>query len=85
MSCAWGAFTTSSGTGSLPDDAPTAATRQWHLSAILFRSSSRFQCTLARFVRISAIASLLLLPIFLYFELSGALDGELSQFQQLNF
>jgi hypothetical protein len=40
---------------------------------------------MARFVRISAIASLILLPVFMYFELSGALDGELSQFQQLNF
>src|SRR5579859_6353736 len=30
---------------------------------------------MARFVRISAILSLLLLPVFLYFELSGALDG----------
>ena len=40
---------------------------------------------MARFVRISAIASLILLPVLMYFELSGALDGELSQFQQLNF
>jgi hypothetical protein len=40
---------------------------------------------MARFVRISAIASLVLLPVFMYFELSGALDGELSQVQQLNF
>ena len=40
---------------------------------------------MARFVRISAIVSLILLPIFMYFEFSGALDGELSQFQQLNF
>ena len=40
---------------------------------------------MARFVRISAIVSLILLPVFMYFELSGALDGELSQFQQLNF
>ena len=39
---------------------------------------------MARFVRISAIASLLLLPILAYFELSGALDSEMSQFQQLN-
>ena len=40
---------------------------------------------MARFVRISAIASLILLPVCMYFELSGALDGELSQFQQLDF
>jgi hypothetical protein len=40
---------------------------------------------MARFVRISAIVSLILLPMFMYFELSGALDGQLSQFQQLNF
>ena len=40
---------------------------------------------MARFVRISAIVSLLLLPVFMYFELSGAFDSELSQFQQLNF
>ena len=40
---------------------------------------------MARFVRISAIVSLILLPVFMYFELSGAFDGELSQFQQLNF
>src|ERR1700756_1167826 len=33
---------------------------------------------MARFVRISAIVSLLLLPVFMYFEFSGALDGELS-------
>jgi len=39
----------------------------------------------ARFVRISAIVSLILLPVFMYFDISGALDGELSQFQQLNF
>ena len=40
---------------------------------------------MARFVRISAIVSLILLLVFMYFEFSGALDGELSQFQQLNF
>jgi len=40
---------------------------------------------MARFVRISAIVSLILLPVFMYFELSGVFDGELSQFQQLNF
>jgi hypothetical protein len=40
---------------------------------------------MARFVRISAIASLILLPVFMYFEFSGAFDGELSQLQQLNF
>ena len=40
---------------------------------------------MARFVRISAIVSLILLPVFMYFELSGALDSELSQFQQLNY
>ena len=40
---------------------------------------------MVRFVRISAVVSLILLPIFMYFELSGALDGELSQFQQLNY
>jgi hypothetical protein len=40
---------------------------------------------MARFVRISAIASLILLPVFAYYELSGAFDNELSQFQQLNF
>jgi hypothetical protein len=40
---------------------------------------------MARFVRISAIVSLLLLPVLMYFELSGALEGELSKFEQLNF
>jgi hypothetical protein len=44
---------------------------------------------MARFVRISAIASLILLPVFMYVEFSGALDSaldsEMSQFQQLKF
>jgi hypothetical protein len=32
-----------------------------------------------------SVVSLILLPVFMYFEISGALDGELSQFQQINF
>lgn len=39
---------------------------------------------MARFVRVSCIISLILLPILTYFELSGAFDSELSQLEQLN-
>ncbi len=40
---------------------------------------------MARFVRISCILSLLLLPILTYYELSGAFGSELSQLDQLKF
>jgi hypothetical protein len=40
---------------------------------------------MARFVRVSSILSLILLPILTYFELSGAFSGGLSQLEQLNF
>jgi len=40
---------------------------------------------MARFVRVSCIISLLLLPILTYFELSGAIGSDLSQLDQLNF
>ena len=40
---------------------------------------------MARFVRVSCIISLLLLPVLTYMELSGVLDSELSQLEQLNF
>lgn len=40
---------------------------------------------MARFVRVSSIISLILLPILMYFELSGALGSNLSQLQQLGF
>jgi len=39
---------------------------------------------MARFVRISSIISLILLPILTYFELSGAFSSDLSQLEQLN-
>ncbi len=39
---------------------------------------------MARFVRISCILSLILLPILTYYELSGAFSNELSQLEQLN-
>ncbi len=39
----------------------------------------------ARFVRISCVISLLLLPLLTYVELSGALDSEMSQLEQLNY
>jgi hypothetical protein len=39
---------------------------------------------MARFIRISCVLSLLLLPVLTYFELSGALSSELSQIDQLN-
>jgi hypothetical protein len=40
---------------------------------------------MARFVRVSCIISLLLLPLLTYFELSGVFDSDLSQLEQLNF
>jgi hypothetical protein len=40
---------------------------------------------MARFVRVSSIISLILLPILAYLELSGAFSSDLSQLQQLNF
>lgn len=40
---------------------------------------------MARFVRLSSIISLLLLPIITYFALSGAFSSDLSQLEQLNF
>ena len=40
---------------------------------------------MARFVRVSSIVSLILLPILTYFELSGAFSTNLSQLEQLNF
>jgi hypothetical protein len=40
---------------------------------------------MARFVRVSCVISLLLLPFLTYMELSGALDSELSQLDELNF
>lgn len=40
---------------------------------------------MARFVRVSSILSLLLLPILMYFELTGAFSSDLSQLDQLNF
>lgn len=39
---------------------------------------------MARFVRISCVLSLLLLPVLTYFELSGALSNDLSQIEELN-
>ena len=39
---------------------------------------------MTRFVRISCILSLILLPILTYYELSGAFSSELSQLEQLN-
>jgi hypothetical protein len=41
--------------------------------------------SMARFVRISCVISLLLLPVLTYLELSGALDSDLSQLEQLNY
>ena len=40
---------------------------------------------MARFVRVSCILSLILLPVLTYFELSGAISSDLSQLDQLNF
>ena len=40
---------------------------------------------IARFVRVSSVISLLLLPILTYFELSGAFSSGLSQLEELNF
>ena len=40
---------------------------------------------MARFVRVSSIISLILLPILMYFELSGAFSSDVSQLEQLNF
>jgi hypothetical protein len=40
---------------------------------------------MARFVRVSSVISLLLLPVLTYLEFSGALDSELSELQQLNY
>jgi hypothetical protein len=39
---------------------------------------------MARFVRVSCVISMLLLPVLTYMELSGAFDSELSQLEQLN-
>jgi len=39
---------------------------------------------MARFVRVSSVISLLLLPVITYLELSGALSTDLSQLEQLN-
>jgi hypothetical protein len=39
---------------------------------------------MARFVRVSSVISLLLLPVITYLELSGAFSTELSQLDQLN-
>jgi hypothetical protein len=38
---------------------------------------------MARFVRVSCVISVLLLPVITYLELSGALSTDLSQLQQL--
>jgi hypothetical protein len=38
---------------------------------------------MARFVRVSSVISLLLLPVITYLELSGALSTDLSQLQEL--
>ncbi len=40
---------------------------------------------MARFVRISCIISLLLLPLLTYMEWNGALDSELLQMEQMQF
>jgi len=40
---------------------------------------------MARFVRVSCVVSLLLLPVITYLDLSGALSTDLSQLQELNF
>jgi hypothetical protein len=40
--------------------------------------------SMARFVRVSCVISLLLLPVITYLELSGALSTDLSQLQELN-
>jgi surface polysaccharide O-acyltransferase-like enzyme len=40
---------------------------------------------MARFVRVSCVISLALLPLLTYAELSGVLDSEMSQLDQLNF
>ena len=40
---------------------------------------------MARFVRVSCVLSLLLLPVLTYMELNGTFDSELSQLDQLNF
>ena len=40
---------------------------------------------IARFVRVSCVISLILLPVLTYFEFSGALSGDLSQLERLNF
>ena len=39
---------------------------------------------MARFVQVSCVLSLLLLPVLTYLELSGALSSDLSQLDQLN-
>jgi hypothetical protein len=39
---------------------------------------------MARLVRVSCVISMLLLPVLTYMELSGALDSELSQLEQLD-
>ena len=40
---------------------------------------------MARFVRVSSLVSLMLLPILTYFELSGAFSTDLSRLEHLNF
>jgi len=40
---------------------------------------------MARFVRVSCVISLLLLPVITYMEWNGAVDSELLQLEQLNF
>jgi hypothetical protein len=41
--------------------------------------------SMARFVRVSCVISMLLLPYLTYLELSGTLDSELSQLEQQNY
>jgi hypothetical protein len=40
---------------------------------------------MARFVRVSCVISLVLLPVLTYMELNGTFESELSQLDQLNF
>ena len=40
---------------------------------------------MARFVRVSSIVSLILLPVLAYLELTGAFSSDLAQLEQLNF
>jgi hypothetical protein len=50
-----------------------------HRSAVNCKSPG-----MARFVRISCVASLLLLPVFAYLELSGALSLDMAGLEQLD-